>query len=405
MRTDSRKIIPVVFLFCVAFFPFVLLLWQESLPVLGFKLNWVLYPILLLGVGLAIFARNRIPQPTYILCLFTLFYLLLTISRGESPETVFRVFTAVLPFTFIDFFYQDPISNRTVKLFWIVYCICFTIPVYYAYLQYTGEMPYYDYDSLGVGGRISGGYNKPMNFIACLFPIYITSFYFIKVQRKRMLGYSLIFSIYAFLVVIGHRTSLAAFLIIFVSSFFSRTTVRIIYSYYRNFLNFFVGVFSFLIFYFFYVAFGIVEVRMLRGRIEMWTAHAETFFNGSLFNKLFGFQKILADPKFSYEPLVGPLAMEEAHNNTFRTIIFFGVFGYLFYSLFIRWLVIKVFRSTEDWNVRFIRFSCFTYLLFYMITNEPAYYGGYLYPILVCILPVFVLKNKEGIDRRTFVFK
>jgi hypothetical protein len=73
----------------------------------------------------------------------------------------------------------------------------------------------------------------------------------------------------------------------------------------------------------------------------MWTAHAETFFSGNLFNKLFGFQRILADPKFAYEPLVGPLAMEEAHNNTFRTIIFFGIVGYFFYSLFIRWLVIR----------------------------------------------------------------
>jgi hypothetical protein len=153
-------------------------------------------------------------------------------------------------------------------------------------------------------------------------------------------------------------------------------------------------------FYISYYVYGIVEVRVLRGRIEMWTAHAETFFSGSLFNKLFGFQKILADPKFAYEPLIGPLAMEEAHNNTFRTIIFFGIVGYFFYSLFIRWLVIRVYGSTENWDIRFIRFSCFTYLLLYMITNEPAYYGGYLYPILVCILPVFVLNGKDEMSRR-----
>lgn len=376
-----------------------LLFWQESLPVLGFKLNWMLYPVLLLGVGFAIFVRNKIPQVTYLLSLFTLLYLLLTIIRGESPETVFRVFTAILPFTFIDSFYKEQVSNWTIKFFWIVYCVCFSVPVYNAYLQYTGAMPYYDFDSLGVGGRISGGYNKPMNFIVCLFPIYITSFYFIKVQKRKILGYSLIFSIYAFLVVIGHRTSLAAFLIIFISSFFSRTTIIIIYNYYRNFLNFFVSVFAFLMFYLFYNAFGIVEVRLLRGRIEMWTAHAETFFSGNLFNKLFGFQKILADSKFAYEPLVGPLAMEEAHNNAFRTIIFFGIVGYFFYCLFMRWLVIRVYHSTEDNNIRFIRFSCFTYLLLYMITNEPAYYGGYLYPILICILPVFVLTSKKEISQ------
>lgn len=405
MRTESRKIIPVVFLFCVALFPYVLLFWQESLPVLGFKLNWMLYPVLLLGVSFAIFVRNRIPQATYLLCLFTLFYLLLTIVRGESPETVFRIFTAILPFTFIDFFYKQPISNKTIKLFWVVYCICFSVPVYYAYLQYTGEMPYYDYDDLGVGGRISGGYNKSWNFTTCLLPIYIASFYFIKVQRRRILGYFLIFSICALLVVIGHRTSLAAFLIIFVSSFFSRTTVKIIYNYYRNFLNFFIGLFSFLAFYFFYSAFGIVEVRVLRGRVEMWIAHAENFFSGNLFNQLFGFQKILLDSKFASDPPIDLLTMEEVHNNTFRTIIFFGVIGYFFYSLFIRWLVIRVYHSTEDWNVRFLRFSCFTYLLLFMITNEPSYYGGYLYPILVCILPVFVLSFKEKMNSKTVVFK
>lgn len=399
MKIGTKKIIIVVFLFCVALLPYILLFWQESLPVLGFKLNWMLYPVLLLGVGFAIFARNRIPQAPYLLCLFTLFYLLLTIVRSESPETVFRLFTAVLPFTFIDFFYKEPISNRSLKLFWFVYCACFSIPLYNAYLQYIGEMPYNEYDVLGVGGRISGGYNKPMNLTACLFPIYIASLYLIKVQKNKILGYFLIFSIYAFLVVIGHRASLTAFLVIFISSFFTSTTVKIIYNYYKNFLNFFVGVFSFLMFYFYYSAFGIVEVRVLRGRIEMWAAHAETFFSGNLFNQLFGFQKILLDSKFANEPLIGPLAMEEAHNNTFRTIIFFGFAGYFFYSLFIRWFVIRVYHSTEDGNIRFIRFSCFTYLVLYMISNEPMYYGGYLYPILICIFPVFTLRDKGEMSR------
>lgn len=395
MKAEGKKIIIAVFLFCVALFPFVLLFWQESLPILGFKLNWILYPVLLLGVGFAVIARNRLPQITYLLCLFTLYYLLLTILRSEPSETVFRVFVAALPFTFIDVFHKEPLSKGAIKLFWIVYCCCYSVPIYYAYLQYTGEMPYYDYDSLGVGGRISGGYNKPMNFIANLFPIYIAAYYLILVRRSRRLGYIIIFCIFAFLVLIGHRTSLLGFLVIFVSSFFRDTTIRVVYSYYKKFLNFFVGIFSFLVLYLFYCIYGILEVRVLRGRFEMWTAHADTFFSGNLFDQLFGFQKVLLELKFADEPLIGPLAMDEAHNNSFRVIIFFGVVGFFFYSLFMRWLVIRVYHSTGDRNVLFIRLSCFTYLLLYTITNEPMFYGAILYPILICTLPIFVLKGKE----------
>ena len=403
MKLEGRKIVIAVFLLCVALFPYALLFWQESLPVLGFKLYWMLYPVLLLGVGFAIIARNRMPQITYLLCLFTLYYLLLTIVRSEPSETVFRLFMSVLPFTFIQVFYKDPLSNGSIKLFWIVYCCCFSVPIYYAYLQYTGEMPYFEYDYLGVGGRISGGYNKPMNFIANLFPIYLAAFYFILVRRSRILGYMLIFSLFAFLVLIGHRTSLFGFFIVFISSFFRHTTTRLIYSYYKNFLNFFVGVFSFFMLYLFYSTFGLLEVRVLRGRFEMWTAHADTFFSGNLFNQLFGFQKILLDPKFAYEPLIGPLAMEEAHNNTFRIIVFFGVVGYFLYCLFMRWLVIRVYHSAGDSNVRFIRLSCFTYLILYTITNEPMFYGAILYPLLICTLPVFVLKGKEEMSSRLVV--
>jgi len=394
LKTRNKKIIIASFLFCIALFPYISIFWQDYFPLVNVKINWLLYPILISGIIMVVLIREKAPSVFYLLLLFTLFYLLLIALKGEEFETLFRFSTAVLPFSFIDFFYDEKISAKNMRLFWIVYCLCFSVPLYYAYLQYVGKMPYYDFDvQNGVyGGRISGGYNKPMNFVAYLFPIFVGGFYFLLIKRKRIIGYGIILGICALLIVIGHRTSLISFLVIIASSFFQRSTIKLIYFYYKNFINFLAGISIFIGFYFFYYAFGIKEG--LRGRIAMWEAHAENFFNDDFLSIIFGNQKILLDSKYSSEPLIGPLALEEAHNNTFRTIIFFGVFGYFLYCLFIRWLVLKVYRSTEDQHILFIRFSCFTFLILYMITNEPIYYGSILYPILVCILPIYPQRNE-----------
>ena len=208
-----------------------------------------------------------------------------------------------------------------------------------------------------------------------------------------MIGYSIVISIIFLLVIIGHRTSLISFLVVFISFFFQRSTIRILYNYYKYFLNFIVGISAFLGFYFFYYFFGLKDA--MRGRVAMWEAHAQFFFDSSAFEILFGKQFILLDPKYAHENLIGPLALFEAHNNTFRTIIFFGVLGFLAYCIFMRWVVLKVHSIAQDGRILFLMFSCFTFLVLYSITNEPFYYGSVLWPILIWIFLAQSIKQDE----------
>jgi O-antigen ligase len=398
LKTTNRKFLLVTFFFCVALFPVVSLFWQDNFPLLNLKLNWLLYPVILAAIIMTLLVRGKAPKFFYLLLFLCLFYTALTVIRSGDFETLFRFFIAVLPFAFIDYFYQESLSPKLIKWFWIVYCLAFTVPVYYSYLQYAGKMPYYDFDVRnGVyGGRISGGYNKPMNLIAYLFPIYLLGFYFVLVRGKKVLGYIIILLTYLFLIVVGHRTALISYLVVLLSSFVRKSTIKLIYNYYRSLLNFAVGVCVFVGFYFFNYFFGLTDG--LRGRITTWEAHAETFFESGLVDIIFGKQQILLGSKYRTEEYSQMLSPIEAHNNTFRTIIFFGIVGYLLYSLFMRRLVLTVYRSTPSGAFLFLRFSCFTFLVLYMITNEPLYYGSIFWPLLIWI---FIPIEKENVKFTT----
>lgn len=384
MRIKSENIIINAFLFSMAFLPVVSLFWQDSLAMTNLKINWVFYPLVIVGIVLSVVFRNRAPREFIYFSFFTILYASFTVIRGGDIQGLLRFTVSVAPFVFLNFFYQQSASST--KWFWPLYCFSLCLPLYYSFLQYTGKMPYYEFDVVNgeYVGRTSGGYNKPMNFIAFLFPIYVLGFYFVKIRRKRVIGYFIIFLICSVLLMIGHRTSSLAFLIILASSFFSQTTVRLLYTYYKYYLNFIIGMAAFIALYFFQLFFGLIDG--LRGRIPMWLAHAENFFNSSPLTIFFGEQNIQLHERYKNMKMVGSL--QEAHNNAFRTIIFFGVAGFFFYCTFVRWMVLKVSEFTPDRNLLFIRYSCFLFLIFYSITNEPFYYTAILWPTLLWILPV-----------------
>jgi hypothetical protein len=259
-----------------------------------------------------------------------------------------------------------------------------------AYLQYSGKLPYNDFDYIDGEqiGRMSGGYSKPMNLLAFLTPLYILSLYSIVQKKRTLIGWFGLAGILLVVYSIGHRTSLAAFLLMAMSMFFKRSVVIIIYNYYRYYLNFIIGVLFFLAFYILKLKEGLIDA--IRGRIPMWQAHAEDFFQSDIFSILFGKHVMQLPEYYIGNPIV--VRYDEVHNNSFRTIILFGLVGYFLYCIFMRWIVLSSYHAQPNPGKRFIIFACFIYFIFYTVTNEPFYYASVIWPILIWI---FLLRSKS----------
>jgi len=388
---QTKNIIPKVFLYCIATLPAVALLWQQN--VLFFKLNWILYPFIIFAILFSISLRGRAPSVFYTFLGIFLLYSVYLIMMPTDWESIFRIFIALLPLTFIRVIQQNH-DYTSYRIFWLLYFITICLPLVIAYLQYTERMPYYEYDAVNgeTFGRISGGYNKPNNFISFLFPLYLFGFYRWQIQGKKIQGLFLIFFVLSVVYATGLRTAAIVFLSIFVSSFAFTKSSQLIYLYYKYYLNFFVGFLALLIIYFIFINAGFIDA--LRGRVPMWQAHANAFFNSSWYEALFGKGVVLLDKKYEGMKIIGSLS--EVHNNTFRTLITFGLVGYFLYCSFMRWIVFHVFTSTGNARLRHIRLSCFIFLLLYSITNEPAYYSSVLWSILLWIFPVW--EKKELMD-------
>lgn len=364
--------------------PFVSLFWQEQ--IFFIKLNWILYPILILGVFVFVLLRKKVSSPLILFTILSFFYFILFLIRGGDIEGFFRFFIAVLPFLFLPFFEIKGLKGT--KLFFIFYILFFSPAIYMAYLQYSGQLPYNDFDYVDGEeiGRMSGGYSKPMNFIAFLTPLYILSLYFIVVHGKRLIGGIVMACVLTIIYFIGHRTSLAAFVLIAIAFFFKGPLFILIFNYYKYYFNFLIGVFSFLFFYLLKIKVGLVDE--IRGRVPMWQAHAQEFFQADTFSILFGNQKVHLPDYYIGNPLI--VRYDEVHNNSFRTILLFGLIGYFFYCTFMRWLVISTYHAQTDLKKRFIIFASLIYFMVYTITNEPFYYGSIVGPILIW---VFLLRK------------
>ncbi len=366
-----------LFLVSTAMMPFISLFWQVNF--LNIKVNWLVYPVLLAGLISTLVIKLRAPASFFFLLFLTVFYLLLSVINAGEVETIFRVFISLAPLTYIVVFTCN--QHSSAKYFWWLYALSFSLPMYYAYLQYTGQMPFNDFDSIDdqVVGRVSAGYNKPMNFIAFLLPVYLYGFYKWRVLKKKA-GLIVVVLVLLIIYLIGHRTSLFAFGVIFLSSFFSTQTIFFVKIYYKYFLNFFIGIGSLIFFRLLLMYAGVIDI--IRGRVPMWESHSQQFLDSSILEILFGTQHVWLIEKYRHP---GMLIFEEVHNNSYRTILIFGIAGFFIYCAFMRSIVIYISRLNYPKELQFVVFSCFTYFILYTITNEPIYYGSVLWPILIWI--------------------
>ena len=387
LKMKTVHILHYTFLGCLAVMPFASIFWEES--IFFIKVNWILYPIFILGVTIFVLVRAKLNQPFIVFSIVAFFYLVLFQLRAGEMESYGRIMVSVVPFLLLPFFNEQ--KSATTRTFFILYVIFLMPSFFLAYLQHTGRLPYNEFDYVDgqMIGRLSGGYSKPMNFIAFLTPLYILGIYLILIKKKWLLGSILSVAILTLVVITGHRTSLIAFLIIVAMIFFKKAVYVFIFNYYKYYLNFIIGVLSFLFFYLLKMQNGLVDA--IRGRIAMWQAHAQEFFQSDLFSMLFGKHKVRLPEYYTGNPLV--VRLDEVHNNSFRTILLFGLVGYFIYCLFVRWIVLSSFQVQPDPDKRFIIFASFIYFILYSITNEPFYYASVVWPILVWI---FLLRKDEA---------
>ena len=385
-RLGITNLIYRLFLLTTAVMPLASLFWDTNF--FWIKANWAPYSIFLITPFL-IPLRKRIPVEYVVLIFLSVLYLLLAYLNGGETETVIRFAITIMPLTF--YFLFDGITDNKHNYFWWIYGTIMLIPIYNSYMQYIGKMPFDEFDAVNgeVWGRMSGGYQKPMNLVAFGVPIYLFGFYLWRVRQLKFIGITIVVAVLIGIYLIGHRTSLIAYLVIFVSSFFMRTTQKLIYAYYHYFLNFFVPILAFISFRLMLSTVGLWD--KLRGRVPIWELHSQQFFDQGLMDILIGSQKVLLESKYQ-DPSV--ILIAEAHNNSFRTIIVFGLLGFFFYCFVMRKIVMHIQKRNYENSLKFIIFSCFTYFILYTITNEPLYYGSVLWPVLIWIFLVQSMHQK-----------
>jgi hypothetical protein len=370
-----KKFISRIFLYSIALLPLISLFWEQEIGFL--KVNWILYPLVLFSLFSTIVIQNRISKLFILFLFITFLYFLKAVFLSISTDSVIRLFVSLVPLFFLDSMaeMQDTSTKRNIV---IVYCISISLPIAYGLLQYSGALPYTEFDVVGgaVIGRMSGGYDKPNNFAAFIFPLYLLSI--IVFQRHKIAG-TLLISFILFLVYLtGLRTVAAIYLVILAAYFFKKKTGQFVYNYYRYYLNFIIGVIFLFAIYFIYERFGFIDA--LRGRTLTWEAHVSDFLSLKWFSVIFG--KGHSNLGDYYSPVWYKGSMVEPHNNTLRMIIIFGFFGFALYCAAMRYFVMKAFKQRSQQFNKFLVSASFIFIMLYSITNEPLFYPSVFWVVL-----------------------
>lgn len=370
-----KAFISGIFLYTIALLPFISLFWEQEIGFL--KVNWILYPLVLFSLFFTITIRNRISTLFIFFTFICILYLIKALVSGVSPENILRVFVSLVPLFFIDSIAELQHRSGRKKII-IIYSFAIVPSIVYGILQYKGVIPFTEFDVVdgGVIGRVTAGYDKPNNFAAFIFPLYLLSF--IVFRSNKLIGSMLIFFILFLVYITGLRTIVAVYLIILIGYFFKRTLTVFIFNYFRYLFNLIVGVCFITVIFFVYKTYGMVDA--VRGRMLTWEGHTLEFFNSGYFTILFGKGHSTLGDDYSVDWYKGSLA--EPHNNTLRIIVIFGFVGFLIYSLLIRHFVMKTFKRTSLPLNRFFISASFLFIMLYSVTNEPLFYPSIFWVVL-----------------------
>jgi hypothetical protein len=366
----KEKMLPLMFFSVLACLPAFALFWDYE--ILFIKTNWFpLIPFALAG-SIVILQKSFSNNTFRIAVIAVVFYALLFLYRKNEIEPLVRFVVAMMPLLLI---HQLETDQRTLRLFFNVYMTALLPAIVISVLQLMGYYEVYD-GGTALGfitiGRISGGYLKPNNLAAFFFPAYLYGFHLLN-ERKKVPAAILIIASLLIVLISGLRTTIIIYLIIFPVYFFTPFFSELIRQYYKYHLPLLLGLGTFAISFFLYQKFGFMDG--LRYRLPMWQAQADHFFNAPLHTILFGFGQVSLPDTYGQSGMVRSLI--EAHNNSFRIVVTFGVFGFLLYCLLLRAVVMNIWEKEKNEPKRlFLKCACVLYFMIYAVTNEPAFYAS-----------------------------
>jgi hypothetical protein len=377
-----KRLLATILLYAIAFVPLIGLLWEQEFG--GFRFNWLVYPVIFFNVFLITLATNTIPQKFLNFCCLIFFYVFFIVFQEGDLESCIRIFFSILPLFYLDrigTFTADETRSKAIRIF----VICLIPALVIGLLQFLGYVEFRDYDSIGGEnvGRMSGGYSKPNNFVMFLFPLFLLG---IDLHKRRwFLASCIIIGTLVLVLLTGLRTAQLIYIAILAFLVHRKLFIEFVLYYYKYYLNFIIGIVAFVVTFFVYQAKGYIDA--FRGRFPLWESHSNEFFHSNILNILFGRSKVFLDNPhilikegFYHNPKIESL--NEAHNNSFRIIIIFGIVGYFLYATVMRFFVMKMLRSSLETRDKFIIAASFFCMIVYSVTNEPAFYPAIFWCIL-----------------------
>lgn len=372
------------FLVCILLIPVLSLLWNHTF--FGFKLSWVSLILFPLSIILYLCKKKTISHFFALYLCFFFFYLVIFFLRQADYEIVIRFFLSVLPLVLFSKMRIKWIQVNKI-FFWQIYMSLLIIPFSLSILQLLGLSQFYDTGAaiwLVDSGRISGGYMKPNNLVTYFFPAYLYGFYLLK-HKKSMLGMIIILICALIVITSTLRIAIVIYLIIPAFIIFRSKLEWWIILYYKLFGPFLIGIITFFALNLSFDFWGPVEG--IRDRLPMWQAHANFFFGSELPCILFGQSEVELPSSYYY--ITEIKSFQEAHNNSFRIILTFGLVGFLAYCLLIRKSVMDFMRHNKGQD-NMLGYACLIYYIVYSVTNEPAFYVSMFW----CIMLWFFIEEK-----------
>lgn len=391
MKLSGYRSFSLALLIVMLVAPLSNLLWHWHIG--WIRLNWIAYPFLLLALALSISDARRVPASFLVAMGMGAMYLILFFLKGGAPENLVRLLLALLPLFFVKEL-RAGIDEISFSKFWKAYPVALLIPLLFCILQVFGLSPYYDsgmaYDLYP--GRISGGYMKPNNLNAILFPAFLYGFY-LYYKGEKTKGMMLSGVLYLVVLVSGLRTSVMAYTIILLLALVPRISHRLITRAFNYGIFLVIGLSSFFI-----LSFGLETLGILDGfrqRLPMWMVQSQYFFHSSVTEIWLGKGDVLLPEEARKFPIA---SLTEVHNNDFRLIITFGILGYIVYGLFLRQIANVISASNHSDQLKFLQSACLVHVVVYGITNEPAFYAGVFWPLIAWIFFTTDLPTKGSKD-------
>lgn len=400
LLSKSKNLI-LFFLLLFSIKPILDLYWQENIG--GVSVIWLIYPPIY-GIYFALIleslANKKIDEPILLNFAFIFSLLINAIFFGLTD---YSSYSRILTSLFVIFFFQRIIAiGPSMKVAYLaqLYSLGLLIPIYIAILQINGSFPIYSFDDVdGVSiGRISGGYSKPNNFAAYIFPVYL--FFLFQLSGcvswlKRITYLILIVSIFILIKnYVNHRTFTNIYVLIvlifylpFLQALMFHFFHKKIYIYCVLVVFFILSVFhdtSFVSEWMFSPSWG------MRGRIFNWVIHLREWINSDLRTIAFGKGFVYAEAQQTAGFVL------EFHSEFGRILETYGILGLSAYFIGLNRVFQKVlvdFKS--DRRKMSLGLSSMTALFLYSITNEAGHFPPVFWSLSIWLLLLYIYPFKE----------